>query len=153
MKTDFETERYKFYFEQSEDKVLLFVSTIERRDFMDSDVKYVEEFFEDMGKWETLLRSSIDLLGALNIISLDDKIKESLKQEFGQEKYVIKQLEQDYSEPEIRRFRISLSASERHLREARQEGIKLEIREIRQQAENVRKWRNLMTTIRLLSHI
>lgn len=142
----FETEEYKLSFEQRTYDVLISVCRVDGRDITDDDINNVKGFFEDIGKWETLIRSAINLLEDLNIVKVDERTKGYFRKEFGKEKYILEEM--DVPRWETCRFSIRLDPKERHLREARNQNGILSVEEIILQIKNIPKWKNLTKTTR-----
>ena len=143
----FESAKYRFYFSQAPTTVHLcriyvniFVVPIEvRRKVTNEDKNELEEFFEDMGKWEIFVKAGKGLLRDLGI---PIEIEKEEKTEFGAEKYE-KVLEKAEDNEGIK-VTINLTAKESLRRSKGDSEYKaLSIDEILQQVKNVPKWQTL----------
>jgi len=147
--TAFQTEKYRFEFVQEREFVLIKIKLVEplahRRDITDEDVKEIENFLDDVGKWETLVKTGINLLSDLEIVQISEETKRYHQREFGAEKYRI----------EVRKSSnwhidatIELSREERHRRGDRE--VQLPVDEVFKQIQNIPKWKSFIKASRLL---
>lgn len=143
----FETEKYRFYFRRlrtpalERSPVIVDISSIERREVTDKDKHELEEFFGDMGKWESFVEVGKSLLQDLGIPL---EIKEKERREFGVEKY--KKDFEIIKRDESIMVTINLTDEESSRRAWRARGM-LSVEEIREQLKNVPKWQILKKTI------
>jgi len=147
-KEPLKTEKYRFCFKllrvpvTERSPVIVDTYLIERRKVTDEDIHELEEYFDDMGKWENFVKAGKSLLQDLGI---PIKIEKEEKREFGVEKYE-KQLEKtDYDKSIM--VTIKLTAKEISRRSARSKNVMLPPKEIREQLKNVPKWQTLKKTL------
>jgi len=145
----FKIEGYEFSFRQHKTSVGFRVKT-KAWDVTDDDKKWVEEYLNDMGKWENAVRAVADFLDDISITGIQAKIVS--QQKFGSWRYDI-EVQKPHDVIDMLEGGISLSREEalKRLVETPQgQQSKLLVDEIEPQAKNVQKWRNLK---RSLSHL
>lgn len=73
----FKTKKYDFFnFSQVRISVLVGVRRIDDQDITNKDLKELTQFFNDMGKWENLMKTGISLIEDLGISSIGETVKE-----------------------------------------------------------------------------
>jgi len=128
------TERYRFVIEGTNDESVAITAKPWNKSATEDDVKLVQEFLGNMGRWEKLVSSATTLLGALGL----DKGK-TFDYRFGQDKYDI-DLGLDTSP-----FGAIVSGIVRlkeleYNRRAMEGSCFLPVKEIACQIENISKW-------------
>lgn len=141
---DFETEKYRFWFYQDKDKWIVYVdvATVEGRDITDEDVAELNDFFMDMGKWETFVKAGKSLLGDLGVYAKGEKEHEK---EFGIEKYVIPTFEKKKSRLAVT-IKLKPEESLRRTKGDTKWDV-LPVGEIVEQIKNVPKWQTLRKAV------
>ena len=147
MSERFKTKKYDFFdFSQGRISVLVGVRRIDDQNITNEDLEELTQFFNDMGKWESLMKMGISLIEDLGIIPISETIKENYQKEFGAENYII-----ELERPDERVVRVELRlTNEECLRRSggeRGSGIRLLEEEIIRQVKNVPKWRALIKII------
>jgi len=142
----FETEKYRFDFRRlrrqvpERSPVIVDIQPIGRREVTDKDMHELEEFFGDMGKWESFVEVGKSLLQDLGIpLEIEEE-----RREFGVGKYKKDFAKTDHDESIM--VTLNLTAKESLRRATRARGM-LPIEEIREQLKNVQKWQTLKKTI------
>ena len=150
MSEGFRTEKYDFFdFSQAHISVLVGIRRIDDQNITDDDLKELRQFFNDMGKWESLMTAGISLIEDLGILPISERIKENYQKEFGAENYII---ELERADERVVRVKLRLTNEEclRRSGGGRVSGIRLLKEEIIRQVKNVPKWRALT---KIISHM
>lgn len=144
-----ETEKYRFEFIQEQITVLIKIKLTEElaqtRDVTDEDVEEIKKFFEDIGKWETLLKTGINFLSDLEIIQVSEETQRYYQKEFSPEKYRIEVNKLSYW---LIKARVHLSGEERHRRSGGEPQLLVD--EVYKQVKNIPKWKSFIKTSQLL---
>lgn len=98
-----------------------------------------------MGKWESLMKTGINLIEELGILSINETIKEKYQKEFGAENYIIKHKKANGRIVDVS-LRLTKAESLRRSRGER-ELFELPTEEVTRQLKNIPKWRVLSETI------
>lgn len=140
----FETEKYVFWFYQKDLGVGIGIAPIERpREVTDEDVKEIQNFLKDMGKWENFVQALKSLLEDLEI-SKKLGVESGIKKDFGFEKYEVTY----WKERDHIKVAINLTSLEslRRTKGATQYA-RLPLEEITEQVKNIPKWQLLKRVI------
>ncbi|MCK4952889.1 hypothetical protein KAS14_03825 [Candidatus Bathyarchaeota archaeon] len=141
-------EKHVLSIEQSKDLVIVNIQRIDKQNITDIDIQELQQIFNDMGKWENLMKTGINFLNELGITPITRINKEFYQREFGAEKYNGKvEREKDPSGNEIVKVIFELTEDELHRRENQKMKTSLSEEEIKEQIQNIPKWRMLTKTI------
>lgn len=143
MSEEFRTEKYDFFdFSQTPISVQVGIRRIDDQNITEEDLKELKQFFNDMGKWEGLMKMGISLIEDLAVLPISKTIKENYQKESGAEKYIIKF---DRANENLVRAKLRLTKEEclRRSEGKRGSGVQLLKVEIIRQLKNVPKWRGL----------
>ena len=144
-------EKHVLRIEQSKDLVTVSIQRIDKQNITEIDIQELQQLFNDMGKWENLMKTGINFLTELGITPIDGINKEFSQREFGAEKYNGKvEREKDSSGNEIVKVIFGLTEDELHRRENQKMKTSLSEEEIKEQVQNIPKWRMLTKTINQL---
>jgi len=143
---------YEFTFEQEKVSVAFRAVTVTGRDVQKNDAEWIKAYFEDMGKWETVVKTMMNLAIDTGIADIKSETAKKYEVEFDAKNYEIESLEARHA---ILGGTIYFSPEERRRRSGRNpfQEIQLPLDEILDQARNVQKWRNLKRTLSLLSSL
>lgn len=147
MSEGFKTEKYDFFdFSQARISVLVGIRRIDDQNITNEDLEELKQFFNDMGKWESLMKMGISLIEDLAILPTSETVKEKYQKEFGAEKYNI---ELERANDNLVRAKLTLTNEEclRRSEGERGSGVQLLKEEITRQVKNVPKWRVLTKII------
>ena len=149
MSTSFRAGDYEFTFEQAGVSVAFRAGTITGRDMEKNDEEWIMQYLKDMGKWETVAKTIMNLAIDTGITDVNADIAKKYELDFDAKNYEIEFLEMNYAH-----FKGSIYFSrEERLRRSggdRYQEVRLPLEEILDQAKNVQKWRNLRRTLSLL---
>jgi hypothetical protein len=110
----------------------------------DKDTEKLLEFFNDVGKWETLTQGLIDI-----IIDIGASVNSPETYNPSNSKKYSIQPTDFFDVSDAQRLIIRLTQEERGFREERKLQ-ELTVNEVIRDAKNVKKWRNLIKTIKLI---
>lgn len=135
----FQTDRYNFAEFSREDRtVLVKIIPVENRGVTEDDVREIEKFLCEIGKWETLVKAGLNLLSELKIVQIEEEAMSYYEREFGPQRYNLR-VTRDRFNKRID-VRIWLTTEERR---RRGEEV-LPIQEVYRQIKNIPKWRNFI---------
>jgi hypothetical protein len=117
-------------------------------DFVEGDKDAIESIFHDIGKWEAFVNSASGILAELG---LGQPVATTSIIEYSADKFVFDE-EGGSHGADLRRYHMRMSTNERHMREATSTPWPTS-GEIAPQLENVKKWRSLTQTVKLLRGI
>jgi len=148
MSEEFKTEKYDFFdFEQRRISVGVGIRRVDEQNITDGDIEELRQFFNDIGKWESLMKTGISLIEDTGITSISETIREKYQKEIGPEKYNIniERVENGY----LARASLSLTREEclKRSQGRSDSGIQLPLEEIVEPVRNITKWRTLIKTI------
>jgi len=134
----FRTGDYEFRFEQAGVSVAFRVGTITGRDMEKNDEEWVMEYLKDMGKWETVVKTIINLAIDTDIADVKTDVAKKYELDFDAENYEIEFPEMNYT---YFKGRIYFSREERLRRSGgnRYREVPLPLEMILDQAKNVQK--------------
>lgn len=137
---------YKFsYFILSGQQLRFFVTPVSGRDVTEEDQRKVEAMLSALGKWESLMKTGLQLFSDLGFISSAPAALEILGKPFGAELYSIGvNLGRDLT------VLVTLKPEERHRREAIGLEPLFQVEEIRDQISNLPKWKAFKQTMKIL---
>jgi len=140
---------YKFSNFRAVDAVVSFaVGTIEGRDVSGDDANKIVELLHHLGKWENLLKTSLNLISELKIRPVDQTTLQYYQKEFGSEKY--------HTDAKLGKLSSNLAVTmhleseERRKREALGIDHGLHIEEIYDQLKNIPKWISFKKMLELI---
>jgi hypothetical protein len=125
--------------------------TIEGRDITETDSQTVRGIFNDLGKWESLIRTGLHMLSDLRITQIEQSTLQSYEKPCGIELYEVGigrgslGLRLDCS--------IHIKLEERHKREQLNVSPIFSVEEITSQLTNIPKWKAFEKTMKLLSDL
>jgi hypothetical protein len=114
-------------------------------EFVQSDKDAIESIFRDIGKWEAFVNTASGVLAELGI---GQPAATTRIIEYSGDKFVFDE-EGGSHGADLRRYYMRMSANERHMREAMSTPGPTS-GEIAPQLENVKKWRSVTQTVKLL---
>lgn len=134
-----------FYFYKDEhfsrtNTILADVTTVEDKDLTEDDLRELQLFLDDIGKWENFTVATRNLLEDLRLVNNKATV-EPIK-ELGVEKYKI-EIKREYQRIMIT---IGLAPEERH-RRTKSQSAEFELKEIIEQVRNIPKWQMLTKTL------
>lgn len=146
MSKGFKTEKYDFFdFFQTPVSVQVGIRRVDEQNITNEDLEELGQFFNDMGKWQSLMKAGISLIEDLGIFSISETIKETYQKEFGAENYII---ELERADERVMRVKLRLTSEECLRRsEGKRDSMQLPEEEIIRQVKNVPKWRALSKVI------
>jgi hypothetical protein len=112
------------------------IRRLDDEDIEQIDVKESKEILVDMGKWEMLIRAGHNLIKDLEIGPINEENREKYQRRFGKEKYSI-ELGQPKGKRVIATFILTKKQSFRLSH----------VEDIKEQLENILKWRSLIKAI------
>lgn len=144
---------YPFKFSVSEipgvtRKIVVEVRRFNDGEFGTNDEQFIQLIFDDCGKWEAFVGTASTILGEMNVVqeSNANYIPEYSVGTFDFEK------EKGLADSQLRRYNMNMTSEERHRREAMKIPRPTSM-EVATQLGNVKKWRSLVRTVKLLQSL
>ena len=137
---------YQFTFSKIEGQDELVTYKAKRNDGSKTLRHEIQSFLEDMGKWETLRDTSLNILRDIGLMREEDQA--TLKKQFyGRDKYKINY--DELKETNLVVGEIILKEQEKNCRQLSEQNIDLCV-EISDQINNIPKWRDLRKLLTVL---
>jgi len=125
------------------------VNTISGRDITAEDERTVRDVLNNLGKWESLIRTGLQLFSELGFIHPEPATLQNYEKPFGVELYsTATEIDRRYGNDSVW-VGLSLTTQERHRREAAHLNPLLQVEEIRSQLSNLPKWKAFEKTIKI----
>jgi hypothetical protein len=136
---------YQFTFSKIVGQDELLTYKVKRKDGSKTVQHEIESFLEDMGKWETLRDTSLNILHDIGLMREEDQTK----QFYGRDKYKI-----NYDELKLTNIvvgEIILKEQEKNCRPPSEQNVDSLCVEISDQIRNIPKWRDLRKLLAALT--
>jgi len=144
---------YPFKFSVSETpngprKIVVEVRRFNDGEFSANDEQFIQLILDDCGKWEAFVGTASTILSELDVVQASNAnyIPEYSVGTFDFEK------EKGLADSQLRRYHMHMTSEERHRREA-MEIPRPTSMEVATQLGNVKKWRSLVQTVKLLQSL
>lgn len=143
-------EKYKFSeFTILQTSTVRFKVTSNSYEVTVDDENYIKDAINsNLGMWESLIKTGLQVFSELGIIHLEQGIPEEYERPFGVELYEVT-TSTERPHDWIWAF-ISLTTEERHRRQNANLNPLLQVEEIKGQLSNITKWKNFSKTMKII---